>query len=896
MIIQYNANFKIVDASSKQEVRIEEIRDRVAKISRLLMKIEINKSDVLFVKVKRTIDTVLIIIACIQLRITFTFCEDNSKESSHESNQKFRTTLVYDGKQIFRISENNGNDSTIDDICYVIYTSGTSGNIRKQVAVPVSCIEKNVEYFCSIFHVEPSDSILFSTSLQFDPSIIELFMAFHVGCQLVLTPDNFRNEPHRLQNAIEEFRPTIAQFTPTVFEMLPSPDSLLSATSSLRILLLGGSNFPLSFINSVRSPDNQTRVFNVYGVTEVSCWATSFEVEVDCPEVLIGTEITGTTLEIDSNDQLVLGGSRQCYVNGRKGKKHETGDRVRRTENGAIKLVGRVDRMIKHRGIRICLDDLSELATRENSSIQSVHFIHFNNRHIVQFISGPDSTSSTDTSHTKIMKLDDSNSIIVFVIHVASLPINSSGKVDENELRRISNEHFIKVCRDTSSIIQEFLKRRRGIDLTNVLDQSFVSIGINSLMAAELSISFGEIQEVAMREILNDKITIRSFLNQFVSEKLEELDHEESETIKIKVSIRRQPRMNWAVDLCKCIDGSILVLKLNLIICASHSGIVVAVNPLTGDCLWRTNCGVRFECKPISVKNFIVIGSKKSGLYFLRADSGELFKTQKYEEDFGIRSQCASDGKLIYCTTENGYFHAIDSETHLSIFRQLIDENGGGTSIGPVISSDGSIFVTTTSGCLTRILVKYDSQKHPVFNISFFKRFGPIFSEIVFLDANSILISSVHGVLTILNSKTGEEKESISLENENCFCAPLKTGNKLIVATQSGKIITLNISAKLTVSKIFQFDVPGISFVKTPKLIDPWNSLDNSPKLMMISKNGMLLFGRFENLETLEEVSAFPISNKEVFTSPEFFNYYDQKFILIAGRDDYLRSWKFDQF
>ena len=100
----------------------------------------------------------------------------------------------------------------------------------------------------------------------------------------------------------------------------------------------------------------------------------------------------------------------------------------------------------------------------------------------------------------------------------------------------------------------------------------------------------------------------------------------------------------------------------------------------------------------------------------------------------------------------------VDLQTHLSIFRQLIDENGGGTSIGPVISSDGSILVTTTSGCLTRILVKYDSQKHPVFNISFFKRFGPIFSEVVFLDGNSILISSVHGVLTILNSTTGEEK------------------------------------------------------------------------------------------------------------------------------------------
>ena len=125
---------------------------------------------------------------------------------------------------------------------------------------------------------------------------------------------------------------------------------------------------------------------------------------------------------------------------------------------------------------------------------------------------------------------------------MASLPINSSGKVDENELRRISNNHFTK---DTSSIIQTFLKKRLGIDLENFLGQSFVSIGVNSLIAAELSISFGEIQEVAKRAILNDKITIRSFLNKFESEKLKELNHEESEIITVKVLKRRQPRMNW---------------------------------------------------------------------------------------------------------------------------------------------------------------------------------------------------------------------------------------------------------------------------------------------------------------------------------------------------------------
>ncbi|PIC42779.1 hypothetical protein B9Z55_009743 [Caenorhabditis nigoni] len=799
MNVQYNRTFEIIYAKDGSVLCADEIKEKVNRVIRVITKEEIRQSDVVYINIDRGFDVVIAIIACLQLELAFTSCESNAyMYKTHSNHRKFRTTLVFNGKEVTRIAEN---ENECHEICYVINTSGTSGNTKKQVAVPLGCIKANIEHFCTIFDVTPSDTILFSTSLLFDPSIVELFMAFHVGCRLLITPDIFRSEPHRMQKAIEQFKPTIAQFTPTVFEMLPSPDCLLSSTSSLRILLIGGSHFPLDYINSIRCSGNTTRIFNVYGVTEVSCWASYFEIEIGCEEVLIGKEVMGTTLEVDANNQLILGGPRQCYVNGNKAERHETGDLVGKTKNGELRLVGRMDRMVKHRGVRVCLDQLTELILKQQpTSTQLAYSIHYKNRDIVIFVTGP--STSNDVSSI-LVPLDNTTFVMVRTIHVESLPINSSGKVDEYELRRICEERFCSVSR--RNMVKKLLKEKLGVDLDEVLDQSFVEIGVNSLMAAEISLYFGDDQENVTREILNNTTTIRKVLETFgTSEDPSCFIEEKTDQQVIRVSKKRQPKMKWSVDLGKCIDGNILVIRNDLVVCASHSGVIVAMDPKIGRCLWRTECKVRFECAPILANRRIVIGSKSHGLFFLCLETGKILNVI----DLAVRSTCASNENFIFCSTNDGYFHSIDPESFSPIFHHKIEPNGGGTSIGPIIAPDGSVFATTTSGLFSRI------TNHSNLHVSLQKKMGPIFSEPLFLEDNTVLVTSVNGVLTIISSDTGEEKDSKSLKNENCFCAPLKIGpNKILVATQSGKIIDLDIKPKLRISIIYRFDLPGISFI-----------------------------------------------------------------------------------
>ena len=57
---------------------------------------------------------------------------------------------------------------------------------------------------------------------------------------------------------------------------------VLCAESSVRILALGGESCPsLSTLRQWRPAGSNTQVFNLYGITEVSCWASCYRIPED---------------------------------------------------------------------------------------------------------------------------------------------------------------------------------------------------------------------------------------------------------------------------------------------------------------------------------------------------------------------------------------------------------------------------------------------------------------------------------------------------------------------------------------------------------------------------------------------------------------------------------------
>ncbi|CAC5412075.1 AASDH [Mytilus coruscus] len=166
-------------------------------------------------------------------------------------------------------------------------TSGTTGT-QKIVKVPHSCIVPNILYQRGTFRISEKDVVFLSSPVTFDPSIVDIFVTLSSGSCLLMTSDAMKEcmlsfaVPNQLLWLLTKCHVSVMQCTPTLLSRFSITDlqtSLLSECSSLRVLGLGGEQFPpLSHLQHWRAHGNMTKFYNLYGINEVSCWSSMYEV------------------------------------------------------------------------------------------------------------------------------------------------------------------------------------------------------------------------------------------------------------------------------------------------------------------------------------------------------------------------------------------------------------------------------------------------------------------------------------------------------------------------------------------------------------------------------------------------------------------------------------------
>ncbi|XP_064190072.1 beta-alanine-activating enzyme isoform X2 [Anguilla rostrata] len=266
-------------------------------------------------------------------------------------------------------------------LAYVLHTSGTTG-LPKIVRVPHKCIVPNVLHFRSLFQVTSEDVVFMASPLTFDPSVVEMFLSLSSGACLLIVPTVIKKVPDRLATVLfKHHRITILQATPTLvgrFGGCVLQRVVLCAASSLRILALGGEACPpVSVLRGWRGEGNSTRFFNLYGTTEVSCWATCYKLHLDTMSlgsVPLGSVLMGTVVEVRGEDgrvitcgegQVFIGGEdRVCFLGDEvavaKGTMRSTGDWVE-LRDSHLYYLGRRDRLVKRHGQRLHLDALHQV-------------------------------------------------------------------------------------------------------------------------------------------------------------------------------------------------------------------------------------------------------------------------------------------------------------------------------------------------------------------------------------------------------------------------------------------------------------------------------------------------------------------------------------------------------
>ncbi|NWU74848.1 ACSF4 enzyme, partial [Onychorhynchus coronatus] len=412
-----------------------------------------------------------------------------------------------------------------DTLAYVLHTSGTTG-MPKIVRVPHKCIVPNIQHLKSIFEITQEDVLFLASPLTFDPSVVELFLALTSGASILIVPNTIKMMPVELSAALfHHHHVTVLQATPTLLRRFGAhiiKSTVLSANTSLRVLALGGEAFPmLSVLKSWKHEENKTSIFNLYGITEVSSWATCYKIpeevfssdfRTDFP-IPLGSPLLGTKVEVrDTNGSAVLEGEGQVFIGGEEricflddeitvplGTMRETGDFVR-VQNGNLFFLGRKDNQIKRHGKRFNIECLQQ-AAEDLCQVQACAVTWYQQEKLILFVLPKDDLEEREALK-ELQKHLPAYAVPDEIVLIKALPLTSHGKVDISELNKIYQNHLNSRRRDSKlSDAEELWERLQYLwksvlgllgDSTEIAkDAVFLYSGGDSLKALRF---YGEIE------------------------------------------------------------------------------------------------------------------------------------------------------------------------------------------------------------------------------------------------------------------------------------------------------------------------------------------------------------------------------------------------------------------
>jgi amino acid adenylation domain-containing protein len=277
-------------------------------------------------------------------------------------------------------------------LAYVLYTSGSTGRPKGVEVTRGGLAHTLAGWRAAYGRCAEQPRVLSLASAAFDVWTADWVRALCTGGALVLADRTLALEPQRLLQTLEQQQISLVDLVPAQAEALlrelPTSPATLAA---LRLLIVGSDAWSGGTARLLRERlPASTRLLSCYGVTEASIDSAWLEIAHDTElderrSVPLGEPFAGTGLYVlDRAGQPVAngvvgelaiggGGVARGYlrlpaltaahfvpdvVSGVPGARmYLTGDRVRRTRHG-LEFLGRDDRQIKLRGVRVELGEL----------------------------------------------------------------------------------------------------------------------------------------------------------------------------------------------------------------------------------------------------------------------------------------------------------------------------------------------------------------------------------------------------------------------------------------------------------------------------------------------------------------------------------------------------------
>ncbi|MBY0286579.1 MAG: amino acid adenylation domain-containing protein, partial [Mycobacteriaceae bacterium] len=395
-----------------------------------------------------------------------------------------------------------------DDTAYVIFTSGSTG-VPKGVAVSHAGLLGLVAAQRETFELDCGSRVLLVASPIFDASVFELLWAAGSRAALVVAPRPvYAGEA--LTALLIEMRVDAAVLTPTVLSSL-DPGGL----DGMKTLLAAAEACPAGLVDRW-APGR--RMFNGYGPTEATIWATctpSLEaghpIGIGAPIAGVGALVldawlkptpvgvvgelylTGPAVAHGYVGRVGFTGSRfvACPFGAPGQRMYRSGDLVRWGADGQLQYVGRADEQVKVRGYRIELGEvqaaLAALAGVEAAAV-IVREDRLGVKQLVGYVTESKSTAvDLVSARAQLSQWLPAFMVPSAVVLIDALPLTVNGKLDVRALP--APEYATAEYRAPVGAVEEVLAgiyaEILGLDRVGI-DDSFFDLGGDSLSAMRM--------------------------------------------------------------------------------------------------------------------------------------------------------------------------------------------------------------------------------------------------------------------------------------------------------------------------------------------------------------------------------------------------------------------------
>jgi amino acid adenylation domain-containing protein len=356
------------------------------------------------------------------------------------------------------------------DLAYVLYTSGSTGE-PKAVMVPHRGACATLLWRLAEFAPGPRDRVLQSIPFTFDPSVWQIFGALLSGARLVLVPPDRQQDAGYLGRALRDQGITIADFPPSLLQVLCERGALAEA-ATLRCLFVGGETFPPELMDRGVAA-LAGGLYNIYGPTEacidIACW--DCRREPGGRRVPVGRPIAGkrvllldAALEpvpIGLPGELCAGGdglargylgrpdlTAEAFIPdpfaATPGQRlYRTGDRARFRPDGVLELLGRNDRQVKIRGLRVELGEIEAQLGRHPQVLEAAAVVREDSpgdpRLVAYFVARPDQPAGQEPADDAALAAFLRAALPTYMVPgafvpLAELPVTANGKIDRAAL------------------------------------------------------------------------------------------------------------------------------------------------------------------------------------------------------------------------------------------------------------------------------------------------------------------------------------------------------------------------------------------------------------------------------------------------------------------------------